>query len=300
MSDTMRGILAMIASMFAFNMGDTLMKVAGTTMPIGEMLFLRGLVSSALIVGYAAAIGAFADTRKVLTWPVFWRTAADSACSVLFFLGLVRISFADASAIGQFIPLMVMAGAAIFLGEAVGWRRWSAAAVGLLGVLMIIKPGTGAFQTASLLIVLSMACVAARDLITRRIPLNVPTVLITVTAALCVTATGAVMSLFETWHWPSTGEIGLLATCGCTVLAGYVFIIIATRHGDTAVVSPFRYTYIGFAMLSSLLVFRERPDIWSWCGIALIVSSGLYMIHRERVVGRRKSQPTAAALTEAA
>jgi S-adenosylmethionine uptake transporter len=146
MSDTLRGILAMIASMFAFNIGDTLMKVAGTTMPIGEMLFLRGLVSSALIVAYAAAIGAFAETRKVLTWPVFWRTAADSACSVLFFFGLVRISFADASAIGQFIPLMVMAGAAIFLGEAVGWRRWSAAAVGLLGVLMIIKPGTGAFR----------------------------------------------------------------------------------------------------------------------------------------------------------
>jgi drug/metabolite transporter (DMT)-like permease len=189
---------------------------------------------------------------------------------------------------------MVMAGAALFLNEPVGWRRWSAASVGLVGVLMIIKPGTSAFQPGSLLIVLSMVCVAARDLITRRLPARVPTVLIAVVAAVTITLVGAVMILFEGWTPPHAGEIGALAVCGASVLAGYIFIIVASRTGDTALVAPFRYTYIAFAMLSSLLVFRETPDALSWLGIGLIVGSGLYMLHRERVVGRRSVTSSAA------
>jgi drug/metabolite transporter (DMT)-like permease len=215
---------------------------------------------------------------------------------VLFFIGLLQLSFADASALGQFLPLIVMAGAAIFLDEPVGWRRWSAATVGFIGVLLIIKPGTSAFQPASIYVLLSMLCVAVRDLVTRRMPASVPTVLIAAVAAVGVTVTGALVVPFEGWQSPRPLEIATLAVCGVSVLAGYILIIIASRSGDTALVAPFRYTYIAFAMLSSLFVFRETPDALSWLGIALIVGSGLYMLHRERVVGRRRrsSQPETA------
>lgn len=287
MTDKMRAILAMVLAMFVFNIGDTLIKVAGVSLPTGEMMFVRGLFSCSLILSYAWWIGALDEWRKAMTPSVLMRTAADSFCTLLYFTGLKYLKFADAAAISQFLPLMVMAGAALFLGETVGWRRWSSAAVGLLGVLLVIKPGTSAFDPASLWIVASTAAVAFRDIITRKIPRDVPTVMITVIAAVSVTILGALLAPFETWHMPARGEFGLLAVCGLTVLLGYVFIIIASRSGDAAACAPFRYAYIVFALLSSILVFNETSDALSWVGITLIVGSGLYMLHRERVVGKR-------------
>lgn len=287
MSEKMRAILAMVSAMFVFNIGDTLIKVAGVSLPTGEMMFVRGMFSCAMIFAYAWWIGALTGWRKAMTPSVILRTLADSACTLLYFNGLKHLKFADAAAISQFLPLMVMAGAALFLGEKVGWRRWSSALVGLLGVMLVIKPGTSAFDPASMWIVASTAAVAVRDIITRTIPRDVPTVMITVLAAVSVTLLGLAMAPLETWHAPTTGEMTLMAICGFTVLTGYVFIIIASRSGDAAACAPFRYTYIVFALLSSILVFNETSDALSWIGIALIVGSGLYMLHRERVLGRR-------------
>ena len=95
------------------------------------------------------------------------------------------------------------------------------------------------------------------------------------------------MGVLEEWSAVSTAEFGMLAVAAVVVLAGYVFIVIAMRVGDTAVVTPFRYTYMVFALVSSVLVFRQSPDTASWVGVTLVVGSGLYMLHRERVVGQR-------------
>jgi drug/metabolite transporter (DMT)-like permease len=202
--------------------------------------------------------------------------------------------FADAAAIGQFTPLAVMAGAALFLGEPVGWRRWTAAGVGVLGVLMIIKPGTSAFQPAALIMLASMIAVAARDLITRRMGQGIPTILLAATSALAVFVPSPLLiPLEEPWGSLTAAQLGALAFSAATVLVGYVFIIDAMRHGDTGVVSPFRYAYMLFAMLASLVIFHERPDAVSWFGIALIVGAGLYMVHREQKVrGRPQPAPT--------
>ena len=295
MSERMIAIAAMVTAMFMFNIGDTLIKVAGVTLPSGEMMFVRGLFSCAMIMTYAWWVGALAAWRNTLNPPVLLRTVADSLCTLCYFNGLKHLKFADAAAISQFLPLMVMAGAAIFFNEKVGWRRWSSAAVGLLGVMLIIKPATSAFDPASLWIVASTVLVAFRDLITRNIPRDVPTAMITVIAAISVTVLGLLMSPFESWYVPASGEFMLLAFCGFTVLMGYIFIIIASRSGDAAACAPFRYTYIVFALLSSLFVFNESSDRLSWAGLALIVGSGLYMLHRDRVVGKRSVAPPQAA-----
>jgi drug/metabolite transporter (DMT)-like permease len=291
MSDNLRGILAMMLSMFAFNIGDTLFKVMGVTLPVGEMLLVRGIFATAIMLVAAWWMDALKHWRKVLTPMMAWRTLFEVACSMLFFIAMMRMAFSDVAAIGQFTPLMVMAGAAVFLGEPVGWRRWTAAAVGFAGVLLIIKPGTGAFQPMALVALASMAFVTGRDLITRVMPRDVPTVLITLSSALGGMLVGPLMMPFEDWRWFTLMETGVMLICALTVLGGYVMIILAMRFGDTAVVSPFRYGYMVFAMLSSLLVFRERPDLISWLGIALVVGSGLYMVHRERV--RRRAVASA-------
>jgi drug/metabolite transporter (DMT)-like permease len=286
--ETLIGVAAMTASMLCFNVGDTLFKMMGATTPVGEMLFVRGVFASLMVVAVCAYTGVLAMIPRLFTPLIGVRVAMEAACSVLFFVGLMHLAFADAAAIGQFTPLMVMAGAALFLGEAVGWRRWSSAAVGLLGVLLIIKPGTGAFQPMAVVILASMMCVAARDLVTRLVPRDLPTSLLTAGSAVAGMLIGLVMLPFErAWVAMSLGDVLIMAVCAATVLGGYAFIIIAMRHGPTSVTSPFRYSYMLFATLSSLLIFRERPDIWSWFGIALITGSGLYMLHRERMVAQR-------------
>jgi drug/metabolite transporter (DMT)-like permease len=286
MSPNLRGILAMVASMFFFNIGDTLFKVMGVTLPIGEMLLIRGVFATIIVLAAAWWMDELKLIRRVLTPIMVVRTLAEVACSVLFFVGLLRLSFSDAAAIGQFTPLLVMAGAALFLNEPVGWRRWSAAAVGFLGVLLVVKPGTSAFQPAALILFASMVCVAIRDLITRRLPSDVPTVLITLSSAVGGFLVGPLMAPFEEWRAVTGYEVALIAVCAVTVLLGYAFIILGMRWGDTAVVSPFRYAYMVFALLSSLLIFKERPDVASWFGIALVVGSGLYMVQREHAVRR--------------
>lgn len=282
------GVGAMVAAMMCFNTGDTVFKVMGSGMPVGEMLFIRGIFATVAMLGFCAYVGVLTEARRLLTPLIGLRVSMEALCSVLFFVGLMHLNYADAVAIGQFTPLMVMAGAALFLGEPVGWRRWTAAGFGFLGVLLIIKPGTSAFQPMAVIILLSVVSVAARDLATRLVPKTTPTSLLTAASALSGMVVGLAMAPFErAWHWPSLSEVLVLAFCAGTVLGGYIFIIIAMRIGPTAVTAPFRYTSMLFATFSSLVIFRERPDAWSWFGIALIIGAGLYMLHRERVVLQR-------------
>lgn len=295
MSETLRGILAMTAAMAAFCVGDTLFKVLGSRLPVGEMLFIRGVISSALMIAYVTWTGQIATWRRLATPLVGLRLVCEVACSALFFLALMSMAFADAAAIGQFTPLAVMAGAALFLGEPVGWRRWTAAGIGFIGVLMIVKPGSSAFQPMSLVMLASMIAVAGRDLVTRRLPRDMSSPMLTMSSAVAMTVLGVAMAPFErTWLMPTSGELAILTVCACTIVIGLFSIIVAMRRGDTASVTPFRYAYMVFAMLSSIVVFGDWPDYPSWVGIVMIVASGLYMLHREQVV-RRAASPVQSA-----
>jgi drug/metabolite transporter (DMT)-like permease len=291
-----RAIIAMVASMFVFSVSDVAMKLVGSQMPVGQMLLVRGLISSVLLLLLAWATGAMGHVHRMLEPKVVWRSLAEALCSVLYFLALMRMTLADVAAINQFAPLLVMVGAAVLFAEPVGWRRWSAAGVGFLGVLLIVKPGTSAFQPASLLMLASAFLVAVRDLVTRRIQPGIPTVLVTAAAVIAVTLTGGLMTPFETWHTPSRLEWLMLSGSGVAVIAGFMFAIEAMRVGDIAVVTPFRYTFMVFATLLSFVVFGDVPDGLEWIGIALIVASGLYTLHRQRV---RRAAAGAAATTGA-
>src|SRR5690606_29665684 len=157
------------------------------------------------------------------------------------FLSLQRLPFAEVSAISQFAPLAITAGAAIFLAESVGWRRWSALAVGLIGVLIIIRPGAAAFNWSSVFVLASVLCIATRDLITRSIGLALPALMLTSFSAVSVTIGGLVLMPFEDWLFPPLGLLMLLAVAGVTVFAANYWTVVAIRTGDMAIVSPFRY-----------------------------------------------------------
>lgn len=283
MSDTLRGILAMLVACLTFTVGDAIMKLASATLPVGQMLFVRGLITLAILAVAIHLTGALAQWQPHYLAPTLLRSFGEIISTVMFFIGLTQIAFNEASAIGQMAPLLVTAGAALFLNEQVGVRRWLATLVGFIGVLLIVRPGGESFTWGAVFIFASTVGVAFRDLVTRQMPRGVPTLVLAFGAGACVTLAGLGMRFWETWVAMGMRESLLLLTSATTVIVGYVAIITASRHGDISVVSPFRYSAILFGVLIGMGLFGERIAGLTILGIVLIIAAGLYTLWRERV-----------------
>lgn len=299
-----RGIVAMLVSMAAFTVNDVCVKLAAATLPLGEIIALRNGFATAFMIALVVASGTGAGpVRAAFGAGELWRgahrrvlavrTAGEVAATLLFLAALVRMRIADVTAIMQFTPLAVTAGAALVLGEPVGWRRWLAAAVGLAGVLLIVRPGSTAFTPAAVLALLAIVFVVVRDLATRRIPADaVPTATLTLMSSVSVMASGLALAPFEVWQWPDARTTALMAAAGMFLLAAYAFIVVGMRAGEVAVVGPFRYSVILWAIVAGIAIWGEWPDATALLGIAVVTAAGVYTFHRER---RARSGGTAAA-----
>ena len=171
-----------------------------------------------------------------------------------------------------------------------GWRRWLATLVGLIGVLIIVRPGGAGFNAYSLLALSAIGFVAVRDLVTRRIGPEVPTMVVAATSSAAVAAAALALALIETWVWPSLSALALLLVAGVGLVGGNYWIIVAMRNGEIAAVAPFRYSASLWAIAAGLLVWGEVPDLWTWTGIAVVTGAGVYTILREsrlRIGGQR-------------
>jgi drug/metabolite transporter (DMT)-like permease len=282
-SNNLRGILAMLGAMACFVSGDSIVKFASRELPTGEIMFLRGLFASCIILVAARASGALRYVHLALTPAMALRTVNEVGATFLFFSALSLMPLADANAVGQFTPLAVTAGAALFFGEKVGWRRWLATGVGLLGVVIIIRPGSSAFNWGAIFVIASVVCVTVRDLVTRQMGLALPALLIAAVSSIGVTLSGLALLPFETWSRPSGNVLFLLGCAGFCISGGYYGIITAMRAGEISVVSPFRYTATLFAVAAGYFIFSEIPDAMTAVGIVVVMAAGLYTLHRERV-----------------
>lgn len=285
-ANNISGILAMLLAMAAFVGNDALMKVAASAIPMGEVIFLRGIWTTLLCFGLLMATGSARGIALAATPRVIARGAMDVGSALTFLFALRNMPIADAYAILQFTPLGITAGAALFLGAHVGWRRWLATTVGLFGVLVIIKPGAGAFNASSILALVSILFSVARDLITRGIAANVPAMAIALTSPVLLTLTTLFFSLVEPWRLPD-GKVGTtIISAGVLLLAGQLALIKAMRLGEIAVVAPFRYSIILWSILAGLLIWREFPDAQTLIGIAIVFSAGLYTFLREQKLSK--------------
>ncbi|NOT72728.1 MAG: DMT family transporter [Hyphomicrobium sp.] len=283
LSGNVLGIAAMLAAMAAFVANDTCVKLIGDTLPLGQLITLRNLAATLYILGFAALFGGMTLPVRPQTRLLCWRMAAEFFSTIFFLSGLIALPIAEATAIGQFTPLAITAAAAIFLKEHIGWRRWLASACGLMGVLLVIKPGTAAFSPAALLILAAVAFIVLRDLTTRAISADVPTLTLTAMSASVSILSGLVLWPFETWIMPSATQFVLLALAAAFLTIAYALMVIAMRNGDVATVSPFRYAVIVFAILSGWMIWHELPDPTQVSGIAVLTAAGLYTFHRERL-----------------
>lgn len=289
-ASNLKGILAMSAAMASFACGDTLMKMTAATLPTSELLFVRGMCVTIVSVAAALMMGAFTELRAAMSRAMALRAGGDVAGGWLFQSGLARMAYPDLMAITQLNPLTITAASALFLGEKVGWRRWSATLVGLVGVLIIIRPGSNAFNWWALAGVASVLAATVRDLATRRVDRRVPPILIMTLSAAAVTIASLCVAPFAAWSQPNWLTCVMLAGAAMFSLIGQLCVIIAMRTGEVSAVAPFRYTIIVFAILSGIVVFNHFPDGPTLVGIIVVAMAGLYTFFREQTLRRRARQ----------
>jgi drug/metabolite transporter (DMT)-like permease len=290
MSDNIRASLYMVLSMAGFAINDALIKTLDGALPTGQIMGIRGLFLSVLILLLIWQRGLFPRIREALTAIVFLRASMELLATLFFLSALMQLPFANISAILQSLPLAVTLGAALVFKEAVGWRRWLAIAVGFIGVLIIIRPGSTGFDPASILVAISVLFAAARDLSTRALPKALPSLLVTAATAVLVSLFGFCLVLVQgSWVPPETEQMKTLGFASAFLFVGYQFIILAMRTGEVAYVVPYRYTSLLFSIILGYIFFAEVPDKYTILGSAIVISMGLFTLYRELI--RAKNRP---------
>ena len=291
LSPNLKGALYMTLSMAAFTLNDACVKLVAESVPLFQVIFLRGLGTTILL-----AIFVQMTTGLRLSFPrrdrplIAGRTLAEIAAMVTFTLALTNMPIANATAILAALPLAVTLAAALFLGDPVGWRRLMAISIGFFGVMLIIQPGTDGFTIWSLLVVVSVVVITARDLFTRAFSPAVPSMTVAVLTAAAVCVFGGVLSVFTPWVALDLREIALIAAASVLIIGGYVFGIMVMRIGEVGFVSPFRYTSLIFALILGLMIFGEFPNALALLGGAIVMATGIFTLVRERMAVRAAAQ----------
>jgi len=282
------GAVYMMLSMACFTVNDVFVKLAADSVPLFQMIFLRGLVTTALL---AVTVQMFSGLRfsipKGDRWKVGLRTFFEVATVVCFLTALINMPIANATAILAALPLFVTLGAWWVFGLPVGWRRLLAIAIGFFGVMLIVQPGTDGFNAYALMALLAVVMITGRDLCTRGFSAEVPSMTVAVITAAAVAAFGGVMSLTETWVAISIRDGALILGAAVFIIGGYVFSILVMRIGEISFVAPFRYTSLIAALIFGVVIFGEFPNALALSGALLVVGTGLFTFWREqRLAGR--------------
>jgi len=289
----------MMLSMMGYSVNDMLIKTLSGSLPTSQIIAVRGVILTLFIVLVIWQQGLLPRLREALAPMVGVRALMELGATITFLTALMRLPMANTAAILQALPLTVTIGAALFFGERVGWRRWLAIAVGLCGVLIIIRPGLQGFQPLSLLVLLSVLFAAARDLTTRGLPATVPSLLVSGVSALLIACAGMLITTVSgAWTPMTLGECGVLTAAAMFLFVGYQFIVQSMRIGDIAYVVPFRYTSLLWAIMLGYLVFGDVPDTMTLIGSGIVVTMGLFMLYREVKLGKQ-TLPATPAVTHA-
>ncbi|WQH00364.1 DMT family transporter [Rhodopseudomonas palustris] len=286
----LRGIALIVASTVFLACSDTMAKYLGRTLPPIEIGWIRFLVFLLIMLPVMLSSSA-SPLRSARPKLQVLRALALVASSVLFITGLQFLPIAEASATSFVAPLFVTALSIVLLGEAIGVRRWAATAVGLIGVLIVIRPGSAAFNAAVMFPILSALSWALTLILTRMISgADRAVVTMTFSAVVGFVALSAMVPFV--WVTPSWHDILIGVLVGLASTMGQWIVVLAYRYADASVLAPFTYSQLVWVTFLGFGMFGEIPDLWTFVGAAVIIASGLYTAHRERL--RRKQPPVPA------
>ena len=278
----LKGILLLLAATIFLGTSDVTSKYLSTTLPSIEIAWIRFLVFLLIMVPAMVPGSPLYSLRTNQRGLQLWRGAAVFGSSLFFISGLRFLPIAEASATSFVAPLLVTALAIPFLGERVGLRRWIATAVGLVGVLIILRPGSSAFHVAAFFPLVSASAWACALIMTRMMSgkehATTTMAYSSIVGFAIVTALVPFVWVNPTWHDILFGVI-----IGIASTAGQWVVVLAFRYADASVLAPFSYTQLLWVSFLGFVVFGEVPDVWTTTGAAVIVASGLYTAHRERV-----------------
>lgn len=285
MSPNHLGALFMMASMASFTLNDTFFKMTDGEIPLFQLLFLRGVLTTVLVIGLARWLNALHFDIARRDWGLIGlRSAAELAAAYFFLTALFNLPLANVTAILQVLPLTVTLGSALFFKEAVGWRRMSAILIGFIGMLLIVRPGPDGFSLYSAYAMIAVLCVTVRDLATRRLSKDVPSMVVTLTASLAVTVFSGMASMATPWVGISTVNMWLIIASSICIFGGYYFSVRVMRVGEISFTAPFRYTGLVWALILGWLVFGDWPASLTLLGAAIVVVTGLFTLYREWAV----------------
>ena len=280
----LRGILAVSASVVAFIFNDALIKLAAETVPAIQAIGLRGVFATFWCALALLVTGAWRHMGGIVSKPVLLRGALEAGSAITYLVALFHIPFAVATAINMSTPIFLTLLAVFVLREDVRWRRWTAIVAGFAGVLMVAQPHPGELNVWTWLVLLASLIGAIRDLTARYLPATLPTLVMSFASAAAVAIVGIAWALIEGWQPVTWREAGLLAASSLLLALGYQFVVLAFRsRAEFSVVSSFRYTSVLWAIAIGYVVWGDVPNALALAGIAVIVGSGLYILHRERI-----------------
>jgi drug/metabolite transporter (DMT)-like permease len=278
------GSLWMVAAMAGFAVEDMFLKSAAQSLPVGQVMVMFGL-GGAILFWITARL----RRETILAPQAFGRTMMirngfEVVGRLFYTLAIALTPLSATTAILQATPIVVVAGAALFFGETVGWRRWTAIIVGLVGVLVILRPGAESFDALSILAVLGMLGFAGRDLATRAAPPALGTSALGVFGFSAIVLAGIAFSIWDgsPWRMPDARVWAVVALAVAFGVGAYSSLTRAMSTGEVSAVTPFRYSRLIFGIGFGIVIFGERPDVATYAGSAIVVLSGLYILSRSR------------------
>jgi drug/metabolite transporter (DMT)-like permease len=299
-SPAVTAILFAVVGSAVFSINDAAIKSLSADYALHQVILTRAIIGMIFVFGLMGVLGV--PYRSLLTLRPrghLLRVGFVMISNLTYFLGLAALPLADAVAIAFVSPLLLTVLSVVVLGEKVGPRRWTAVGVGLIGVVIMFRPGVGVFQPAAILVLISALCYAATNMMTRHMKATESAfalnfyvqcgfILVSTIMGLTVgdghlagSQNPSLAFLLRGWVWPAPGDWPAFVACGLSVSIGGLMVGQAYRLGEAALVAPFEYVALPLAVIWGLVVFGTLPDIWGWLGIALILGSGLYTLWRE-------------------
>jgi drug/metabolite transporter (DMT)-like permease len=282
-TSNLRGIISMVVSGITFVCCDSFLKLLVREVPPLEALVLRGISATICCFVLVVAMGHIRQLPRAFGMWTLLRALTEVVAVTAFIIALAKVPLGDITAIYQVAPFLVLAGASFLWGEYVGPWRWMLIALGLAGALLVAQPGGAGASPYALLGFITAVGSAARDLLSRKTPHDVPGIVITFSVVVCVLAAAIVNSLlFETWV-PVNGHLALYALgAGFFVTLGHLFVFLAFRHASARAVAPFYYSFTVIAVTFGAVFFNEWPNRLAVVGLLMIIVCGLGVLAFER------------------
>jgi len=285
MSENFRGAVLMMICMGAFVLNDAFVRLAGGSLPLAQILFFRGLLTTITLLLVAFYTGVFKlKVPRQDKWLIFFRSVTEALAAYFFLTAVMNMPFANVTAILQILPMTVTFAAAIIFKEKVGKFRISLILFGFLGVILIINPAKDGFNIYAGYALISVLLITIRDVLSRKLSFDVPTLIPAVSASLGVLLFSTILIINTAFQPPSLQNSFFIGSAAFFIIFGYYTAILVMRAGEISFIAPFRYSAMLFALLIGFIFFEEQPSKTALLGMIIVMLSGVALIKRNNTV----------------